>query len=928
MATETEQLVVALEARVRDFERNFQRANKAANDNFGKIENRARVSAKRLEQSMANAATGMSNRLKGLAGSLAAAFSARELLALTDSYTRFTNQLKVAGLEGSALADTQNRLFGIAQKYGVQLEAVATLYGRNAASAKEMNLSQEDQLRIVEATSAALKTSGQTSEQAAGALLQLSQALGGSKIQAEEYNSLIDGARPLLQAVAAGSERWGGSVAKLTADVKAGNVATRDFVQALLNGADGAIAQAGKATLTTSAAVETLRNALVKYFGEADKANGTTAALAEAIKLLADNLDTVIPAVVALSGALGIGFVVNATKAAFAARGVGGALLGAFGGPVGIAITGVTLALTGLYTETVKTRAALDSVEAITSEAAQTLNDAKGKADSAATGVKGVGSEAAASETKVRAFAGAVGEAAQQLYELAKARQAALISDLEAKRQQASVQYSELWGQTRRGLDARVQGDGSLRHQIFSLDGWKADLTRLGRSIGVLDDPETELQQGMEKLKGAMADYDAAIAEASRNLERFAVRPPAAPSASGGKSSGTGRTRTGKTDAERAAEAEKQLQDRIREATDDLRLQLHLGELRAQGLDVQADKEQAIANIHQQFPELVKTGNAALKEQLATMEGLAIAAIDRAEAQRKAQEEQEKQESYAGIVGEGQSFIRDQNTERQASGMDPEAASAFRHEQDMLNQAQRAGIDLTAGQRAEIAQLAQGMAAAEQATTAFAKSQQQAAELSQFFGDTAVDALHGILTGSKSAEQSLADLGSALVKMGLQALILNTGPLAGLGSGGAGGGGFGAALLGGLTKIFGFAEGGHIRGPGTGTSDNIPIMASNGEYMVNAKATRKYLPLLDAINSGKAPAFATGGIVGGNFANTYAPSVSVHVGNGQDARVARQIADAVGQALDSRRPDTFRRSDSQQLAQAQTAISRAGRRNN
>src|SRR3546814_17093787 len=97
MATETEQLVVALEARVRDFERNFQRANKAANDNFGKIENRARVSAKRLEQSIANAATGMSNRLKGPAGSLAAAFSARALLAQPESYTRLAKQLRSEG---------------------------------------------------------------------------------------------------------------------------------------------------------------------------------------------------------------------------------------------------------------------------------------------------------------------------------------------------------------------------------------------------------------------------------------------------------------------------------------------------------------------------------------------------------------------------------------------------------------------------------------------------------------------------------------------------------------------------------------------------------------------------------------------------------------------------------------------------------------
>lgn len=916
---DTERLIVSLEARIRDFERNFQRANRAANDNFGKIENRARVSARRMERSMADAATGMGNRLKGLAGTLAAAFSARELISLTDSYTRFQNSLRVAGVEGVNLKIVQDQLFASAQRYGVELETLGQLYGRASQAAVTLGASQSDLLKFTDNISAAVKVQGGSVQQASGALLQLSQALQSGTVRAEEFNSINEGLFPVLQAVAAGNERFGGSVAKLRAEVMAGTVSSREFFAAFQAGAPMLEERAAKSVLTTSAAFQTLRNAMVQYFGEADQSNGATAALAEAIKMLADNLDIVIPAIATLSAALGIGFVVNAARATVAARGVGAALLGAFGGPVGIAITGITVALVGLASETAKTRAALDGVEAITSDAARALNDAKGKADSAATGVKGVGTEAAASETKVRSFAGAVGEAAQELYNLARARQAALISDLEAKRQQASVQYSELWGQTRRGLDARVRGDGSIRHQIFSLDGWKADLTRLGRSIGMLEDPEADLQAGMADLKGAMADYDAAIAEASRNLERFATNPRA-PAASGGKP--TGRTRTGKTDAERAAEAEKRLQERIQQATDDLRLQLRLADLRAEGLDVQADKEQAIANIRGQFPELVNTENAALREQLALMEGLAIAAVDRAEAQRLAQEEQDRQERYADIVGDGRNFIRDQGNELQAMGMDPDAAAAFRHEQDMLNQAQQQGIELTAGQRAEIAQLAQGMAAAEAATTAFAQAQRNAAELSRFFGDSAVDALHGVITGTKSAKQSILDMTSALIKMALQSMLLGSGPMAGLFGGPAGGLG---GVIGGL---LGFAEGGHIRGPGTSTSDSIPIMASNGEYVINAKATRKHLPLLEAINSGKAPAFATGGRIGASLSNTYAPSVNVNVAGGQDARVARQIADAVGQALDSRRPDTFRRSEAQQLAKAQTAISRAGTRNN
>jgi chorismate mutase len=47
----------------------------------------------------------------------------------------------------------------------------------------------------------------------------------------------------------------------------------------------------------------------------------------------------------------------------------------------------------------------------------------------------------------------------------------------------------------------------------------------------------------------------------------------------------------------------------------------------------------------------------------------------------------------------------------------------------------------------------------------------------------------------------------------------------------------------------GFPGGGPISGPGTGTSDSIPIMASNGEYMINARSTAKHRSLIEAINA-------------------------------------------------------------------------------
>lgn len=311
---ETEQLVVALEARIRDFERNFQRASNTANRNFSVIENRARQSANRLESSLKGSVANINRAL----GTIGVGVGLNEIARLADQYTRFTNQLKVAGLEGGRLTATQNKLYAIAQKYGVQLEAVGTLYGRNAAASKELGLTQADQLKVVEATSAALKVNGTSGQEAAGALLQLSQMLGGTVVQAQEYNSLLDGARPLLQAVANGSDKWGGSVAKLTQDVKAGSMSVSEFVQALLKGSNELITKAAGMGTTFGQSMTTLHNALSKYIGEMNAALGVTDTFGRIINGAADHFGSIADAAAAAAAVILSRYVPGLARAALA----------------------------------------------------------------------------------------------------------------------------------------------------------------------------------------------------------------------------------------------------------------------------------------------------------------------------------------------------------------------------------------------------------------------------------------------------------------------------------------------------------------------------------------------------------------------------------------------------------------------------------
>jgi hypothetical protein len=67
-------------------------------------------------------------------------------------------------------------------------------------------------------------------------------------------------------------------------------------------------------------------------------------------------------------------------------------------------------------------------------------------------------------------------------------------------------------------------------------------------------------------------------------------------------------------------------------------------------------------------------------------------------------------------------------------------------------------------------------------------------------------------------------------------------------------------------SFLGLAGGGRVAGPGSATSDSIPTMLSDGEFVVKASAASRYLPVLEAINSGRALHRAGGGMVGSTLA--------------------------------------------------------------
>jgi hypothetical protein len=200
--------------------------------------------------------------------------------------------------------------------------------------------------------------------------------------------------------------------------------------------------------------------------------------------------------------------------------------------------------------------------------------------------------------------------------------------------------------------------------------------------------------------------------------------------------------------------------------------------------------------------------------------------------------------------------------EQATVGMSTEAAARYRTEQELLNAAKEAELELTPTLRGEISTLAGSYAALVGSIERVKAATEAAQEAQKAFASEASGALEGLIVDGESLNDVLADVAKNLARMLIQASIAGTGPLAGL-MGTASGTGASGGLFGMLFK----AAGGSVHGPGTSTSDSIPTMLSDGEYVVKASEARRNGPLLEAINSGRLRKLAKGGPAGMRLPN-------------------------------------------------------------
>lgn len=231
------------------------------------------------------------NALTGALAALGIGTTAMEIAQTADEYKNLSGRLSIAVGEHGNLQKAMDDVKNVAINTNSNLTATGDLYARLTKIGQEMKWPQEQALALTETINKATQVGGGSAAANEAAITQLNQALGSGVLRGDEFNSMMEQSPRLTQALADG---LGVTTGKLREMAGEGQLTTDVVTKALLSQSEVISAEFAKFPTTIGASIENLKTAWTVYIGEADAATGASAKVAEALKFVSENLDTIV----------------------------------------------------------------------------------------------------------------------------------------------------------------------------------------------------------------------------------------------------------------------------------------------------------------------------------------------------------------------------------------------------------------------------------------------------------------------------------------------------------------------------------------------------------------------------------------------------------------------------------------------------------
>lgn len=180
-----------------EFNQTMQQAGSPINDNIRRQE--------QFNQSLQNGASESSNlvsAIKRMAGAYLSIQTAGKILEMSDEITQTTSRLNMMNDGLQSTADLYNMVYVAANDARGLLGDMASVVARFGNNAKDAFSSSAEVVQFANLVQKQMTIAGASTQEAANAELQLSQALGSGVLRGDELNSIFEQAPNLIQNIA------------------------------------------------------------------------------------------------------------------------------------------------------------------------------------------------------------------------------------------------------------------------------------------------------------------------------------------------------------------------------------------------------------------------------------------------------------------------------------------------------------------------------------------------------------------------------------------------------------------------------------------------------------------------------------------------------------------------------------------------------
>lgn len=279
-----------------------------------------------------------------LFGALGLGFLFRSFARLSDDAKVVANRINIIAEDANEAAHIRKEFFEIARETRAPVFELSTVLQKILLARKGLGATTEDALTATGSVGMALAIQGSNIPAMRGVLTQISQAVSTQVVRGEEFNSMLEGAFPLLVAASKFIDDAYGSVGVLRLMAVDGQLSSKEFFDGIVAAFEYLEEQFAKTNPTISQGYTVFRNELLEYIDTSEEAKLISSTLADTFILMADNITPAADALFSFGIALAFAFTGGKVKAILtASKNVGllatamaslRAVLGFLGGPI------------------------------------------------------------------------------------------------------------------------------------------------------------------------------------------------------------------------------------------------------------------------------------------------------------------------------------------------------------------------------------------------------------------------------------------------------------------------------------------------------------------------------------------------------------------------------------------------------------------